>query len=155
MGSAPVSYAPAYGAYYLSVQGPCLGASSHFQVRPYLPSDQRKGPAYDSHGLVERSCAGGPRLAPLRPGFVAWSKLGDGVRRSTGLQRVLWRLRIHALVHALAPQTPRGTIRDFLPPQWPPLAASSLHEQEFQCRPALGGFVPGYVVAALQSSIQA
>ena len=59
--------------------------------------------------------------------------VGCPLRGPAWRRRLLRRLRIHALVHALAQETQHRTLRHLLPPQWPPPPPSPLYGQELQC----------------------
>jgi hypothetical protein len=81
------------------------------------------------------------------------AQMGCPVRHRRRVHPLFYGLRIHALVHAPAETTSRGTLGNFLPPQRPSSAAPSLHGKKFQRRPAAGGLVSGYLDAAFQSCL--
>ena len=84
---------------------------------------------------------------------VVLAQVGGFMRRDDGLHLVFHGLRIHALVHASAEETARGTVGDFLPVERASPVASSLYAQELQRRAAIRGFVPGHAAAALEGGL--
>src|SRR5438874_12452445 len=128
MGRAPLSDASACGDFQLSVFAARADASSGLSRRSHISSGERGGQAHDPDGVVEWPVA--YRCLPTslsRSGVLGW-ELGSGLRVNNCVRRVLWRVRVPALVHASAEAATFGTVWNFLSAQWASSASSPLHE---------------------------